>query len=151
MLIHPSISQTIIETDFCFCQPIYSSQDILNYSPWGGGGGGGISGMNLVQVCRWAFSYPPYKCILEYGKSIPINVYTIMEDNKKCSLFPFKLTCLMQKIISTVKCWIINWFLSESNKRTWRDKGQVVRLSTAGDWMEGYKCIFEMKSWPIDV
>ena len=46
---------------------------------------------------------PSYKCILEYGKSIPINVYTIMEDNKKCSLFPFKLSCLMQKIISTVK------------------------------------------------
>ena len=114
-------------------------------------GGGGISGMNLVQVGRWASSYPPYKCILEYGKIIPINVYTIMEDNKKCSLFPFKLSCLMQKIISTVKCWIINWFLSESNKITWRDKGQVVRLSTAGDWMEGYKCIFEMKSWPIDV
>ena len=68
------------------------------------GGGGGISGMNLVQVCRWASSYPPYKCILEYGKSIPINVYTIMEDNKKCSLFPFELSCLMQKIISTVKC-----------------------------------------------
>ena len=65
---------------------------------------GGISGMNLVQVGRWASSYPPYKCILEYGKSIPINVYTIMEDNKKCSLFPFKLSCLMQKIISTVKC-----------------------------------------------
>ena len=74
-----------------------------------------------------------------------------MEDNKKCSLFPFKLSCLMQKIISTVKCWIINWFLSESNKITWRDKGQVVRLRTAGDWMEGYKCIFEMKSWSIDV
>ena len=31
-------------------------------------GGGGISGMNLVQVCRRASSYPPYKCILEYGK-----------------------------------------------------------------------------------
>ena len=112
---------------------------------------GGISGMNLVQVCRWASSYPPYKCILSYGKSIPITVYTIMEDNKKCSLFPFKLNCLMQKIVSTVKCWIINWFLSESNKITWWDKGQVVRLSTAGDWMKGYKCIFEMKSWPIDV
>ena len=65
---------------------------------------GGISGMNLVQVCRWASSYRPYKCILEYGKSIPIKVYTIMEDNKKCSLFPFKLGCLMKKIISTVKC-----------------------------------------------
>ena len=62
--------------------------------------------MKLVQVCRWASSYPPYKCILEYGKSIPINVYTIMKDNKKCSLFPFKLSCLMQKIISTVKYWI---------------------------------------------
>ena len=89
----------------------------------------------------------------EYGKqgSIPINVYTIMEDNKKCSLFPFKLSCLMQKIISTVKYWIIKWFVSESNSIAWRDKGQVVRLNTAGDWMEGYKCIFEMKSWPIDV
>ena len=114
-------------------------------------GWGGISGMKLVQVCRWASSYPPYKCILEYGKRIPINVYTIMEDNKKCSLFPFKLSCLMQKIISTVKCWIINWFLSENNKITCRDKGQVVKLSTAGYWMEDYKCIFEMKSWPIDV
>ena len=39
---------------------------------------GGISGMKLVQVCRWASSYPPYKCILEYRKGIPINVYTIM-------------------------------------------------------------------------
>ena len=29
--------------------------------------------------------------------------------------------------------------------------GQAVRFSTAGDWMEGYKCVFEMKSWPIDV
>ena len=29
---------------------------------------GGISAMNLIQVCRWASSYPPYKCILEYGK-----------------------------------------------------------------------------------
>ena len=104
-------------------------------------------------MCRWASSHPLYKCILVhvYGKSTPINVYTIMEDNKKCSLFPFKLSCLMQKIISTVKCWIINWFLSESNKINWIDKGQVVRLSTAEDWMEGYKCIFEMKSWPIDV
>ena len=37
-------------------------------------GGGGISGMNLVQVCSWVSAYPPYKCILEYGKSIPINV-----------------------------------------------------------------------------
>ena len=70
----------------------------------------GSSGMKLVQMCRWASSYSPYKCILEYGKSIRINVYTIMEDNKKCSLFPFKLSCLMQKIISTVKSWIINWF-----------------------------------------
>ena len=35
---------------------------------------GSISDMNLVQVCRWASTYPPYKCILEYGKSIPINV-----------------------------------------------------------------------------
>ena len=74
-----------------------------------------------------------------------------MKDNKKCSLFPFKLSCLMQKIISTVKYWIIKWFVSESNNIAWRDKGQVVRLNTAGDWMEGYKCIFEMKSWPIDV
>ena len=53
--------------------------------------------------------------------------------------------------LSTVKYWIINWFLPENSQITWRDKGQVVRLSTAGDWMEGYKCIFEMKSWPIDV
>ena len=35
---------------------------------------GGISGMNLVHVCRWISSYPPYKCLLEYVKSIPINV-----------------------------------------------------------------------------
>ena len=54
---------------------------------------------------------PLYKCILEYGKSIPINVYTIMENNKKCSLFPLKWSCLRQKIISTVKYWIINWFV----------------------------------------
>ena len=74
-----------------------------------------------------------------------------MEYNKKCSLFSLKLSCLRQKIISTVKYWIINWFVSESNKIAWRDKDQVVRLNTAGDWMEGYKCIFKMKSWPIDV
>ena len=29
---------------------------------------GVIAGMNLVQVCRWASSHPPYKCILEYGR-----------------------------------------------------------------------------------
>ena len=32
------------------------------------GGGGGISDINLVQVCSWAFSYPPYKCILDMEK-----------------------------------------------------------------------------------
>ena len=57
---------------------------------------GGISGMNLVQMCRWAPSYPPYKCILEYGKSIPINVYTIIGDNIKYSLFPLRLGSFMQ-------------------------------------------------------
>ena len=35
---------------------------------------GVISGMNLVQVYRWASLYPSYKCILECGKSMPINV-----------------------------------------------------------------------------
>ena len=60
-----------------------------------------------------------------------------MEDHKKCSLFPFRWSSFMQKIINTVKYWIINWFLSENNKVTWRDKGQVVRLNTAVDWMEG--------------
>ena len=65
-------------------------------------GPGDISGMNLVQVCRWASSYPPCKCILEYGKGIPICIY------HQC---PFKLSC----IISTVKYWIVNWCLSESN------------------------------------
>ena len=44
---------------------------------------GVISDINLIQVCRWASTDPPYKCILEYGKGIPINVYTIIEDNKK--------------------------------------------------------------------
>ena len=91
---------------------------------------------------RCASSHPPYKCLLEYGKCIPINIETIMEDNKKCSLFPFRLSSFMQKIISAVKYWTINWFISEKNKITSRDKGQVVRLSTAGDWMEGCKCIF---------
>ena len=43
-------------------------------SSGGGGQEGGISGINLVQVCHWASSYTPDKCILEYGKSIPINV-----------------------------------------------------------------------------
>ena len=38
-----------------------------------------------------------------------------------------------------VKYWNINWFLSESNKISWRDNGQVVRFSTAGDWMESNK------------
>ena len=42
----------------------------------------------------------PDHCLSFYST----NVYTIMEVNKKCSLFPFKLSCLMQKIISTVKC-----------------------------------------------
>ena len=55
-----------------------------------------------------------------------------MEDNKKCSLFPFKLSCLMQKIISTVKYWIIKRFVSESNNIAWRDKGKVVRLNSWG-------------------
>ena len=57
----------------------------------------GISGMNLVQVYSWASSYPPYKCILEYGKSIPIDV-----------LFPFRLKSFMQKTINTVKYLNIN-------------------------------------------
>ena len=30
-----------------------------------GFGPGGISGMNLVHVCHWVSSYPPYKCILD--------------------------------------------------------------------------------------
>ena len=51
---------------------------------------GDISDINLVQVCRWASTDPPYKCILTYGKGIPINVCTIIEDNKKCSLLPFR-------------------------------------------------------------
>ena len=46
-----------------------------------GGGGAGISGMNLVQVCSWASSYPPYKCILEYGKSIP-TVYKCINHHR---------------------------------------------------------------------
>ena len=74
-----------------------------------------------------------------------------MGDKNKCSLFPLRLASFMQTIISSFKYWISNWFLSENNKITWRDKGQVARLSTAGDWMEDYKCILEMKSWPIDV
>ena len=53
-------------------------------------GGGGITNINLVQVCRWASTDPPYKCRPEYGKGIPINVYTITNDNKKCSLLPFR-------------------------------------------------------------
>ena len=72
-----------------------------------------------------------------------------MEDNKKCALFPFKCSSFMQTIINTFKYSLVNWFLSENNETTWGDKGQVVRLSTAGDWMEGYKCILEKKSWPI--
>ena len=69
----------------------------------GVGVGGGISDKNLVQVCRWASSYPPYKCILEYEKSIPINVYTIMEDNNKYSIFPFSWGIFMKKSINLVK------------------------------------------------
>ena len=64
---------------------------------------GGISDTNLVQVCRLASSYPPYKCILEYGKGIPINVYTIMEDNNKCSTFPLSWGIFMKKSINLVK------------------------------------------------
>ena len=63
-----------------------SSYILLHLYP----GGGGILDINLVQVCRWASTDPPYKCILAYGKGIPINVYTITEDNKKCSLLPFR-------------------------------------------------------------
>ena len=59
-----------------------------------------------------------------------------MEDNKKCFLFPFRWSSSMQKIINAVKYWIINWFVSENNTITWRDKGQVIILSTAGDWIE---------------
>ena len=71
-----------------------------------------------------------------------------MKNYKKCSLFPLRWSSFIQKIVATVKYWIINWFLSGNKKII---KGQVVRLSTAGDWTEGYKCILEMKSWPIDV
>ena len=39
----------------------------------------------------------------------------------------------MQKISNTVKYWTVNGLLSENNKISWRDNGQVVRLSTAGD------------------
>ena len=74
-----------------------------------------------------------------------------MKDNKKCSFFPFRRSSSMQKIVGTVKYWIINWFYQETHKIIWNDKGQVVILSTAEDWMEGYKCILEMKSWPVDV
>ena len=51
-----------------------------------------------------------------------------MEDNKKCSLFPFRWNSFMQKIISAVKYWIMNWFLSESNNITWKDNGHVPGL-----------------------
>ena len=68
-----------------------------------------------------------------------------MKNNKKCSLFPLIWSSFIQKIIATVKYsvkyWIINWFLSGNKKIIWNDKGHVVRLSTAGDWIEGYKCI----------
>ena len=74
-----------------------------------------------------------------------------MKNDKKCSLFPLRWSNFIQKIIATVKYWIINWFLSGNKKIIWNDKGQVVRLSTAGDWIEGYNCILEKKSWPIDV
>ena len=74
-----------------------------------------------------------------------------MKNDKKCSLFPLRWSSFIQKIIATVKYWIINWFLSGNKKIIWNDKGQVVRLSTAGDWIEGCNCILEKKSWPIDV
>ena len=74
-----------------------------------------------------------------------------MEDNNKCPLFPFKWSSFMQKVVNTVKYWIINWYLSVNNKLTLRDKSPDVRLSTAGDYMVGYKCILEKKSWPIDI
>ena len=113
------------------------------------GARGGILGINLVQGCRWASSYPPYNCIPKYGKNIPINVYKKrMTRSGRCFYSKGIDPC---RKLSTVKYWIINWFLPENSQITWRDKGQVARLSTAGDWMEGYKCIFKMKSWPIDV
>ena len=93
------------------------------------GGGGGISGMNLVQMCRWASSYPPYKCILEYGKSIPINVYTIIGDNNKYSLFPLRLGSFVQTNHQFSQ--LLDYKLIFIRKQ--QDKNQVVRLSTAGD------------------
>ena len=36
-------------------------------------------------------------------KSVPVNVYTIMEDNNKSSIFPFSWGIFMKKSISLVK------------------------------------------------
>ena len=40
-----------------------------------------------------------------------------MEDNKKCSVFQFRWSSFMQKIINAVKNWDINWCLSEKKKQ----------------------------------
>ena len=61
-----SDKQTSSQMDYPATHPV-----ILSYNK---PGGAGFSGMNWVQVCSWTSSYPPCKCILEYGKSIPINV-----------------------------------------------------------------------------
>ena len=87
-------------------------------------------------------------------QTAPLGGILSTEDNKRGSLFPFRLNSFMQKTINKVKYWNINWFFSENNKITWRDKGQVVRFSIAGDWMVGYKCIYIwdeiMIFWCID-
>ena len=62
-----------------------------------------LGGVGIFRAWSWyrcaagASNTHPIKCIVDYGKTVPINVYPIMEDNKKCSLFPFGWGIFMQK------------------------------------------------------
>ena len=56
-----------------------------------------------------------------------------MEGNKKCSLFPFSWSSFMQKIINTINIGLKTDFIRKQQEN-WRDKVQVVRLSTTGDY-----------------
>ena len=117
-----------------------------------------VQGRGGVVSQAWIW----YRCAAGPPHTHPINVCSNME---KVYLYMYKPSLRITSVVhcfhldriiscrkpSIVIYWNINWFLSESNKITWRDKGQVVRFSTAGEWMEGYKCISEMKSWSIDV
>ena len=61
-------------------------------------------------------------------------------SNVLCSHLDGEFSC--RWIISSVKHWVIVWFLPENKKKSWKDNGEAVRLSTAGYWID--------ESWPTD-